>query len=478
VNKSHFPKKAIFAIYLLIMVVLPLVTNLKLLAGNCLNATDFGIFEQAFFEISSGPSFNPYLTIRNLSFFNDHFLPITIPVAYLVRLFNYYPSSLIIIEWLFFISLFPFAFHYTRKNHSSSEQLVAFYMIIFSKGLLTGLEFPVHPAFWSGIGWFLLIKSIKKDETLMIVLSSIFLCLFRESFPFGIITLGIYYLLFKKFNRAGILISIGSIWIGFVQVIRPKIFGEVYNYGGEFLSSLVNSPFSFLLQSAQNFEYAVPFKILYPFIIPLYFVYKKNHSRYSPLWATAFLLVPHFLLHFLANKFHFQYGTTFVAPLLALIIFEGGIKDLIKKPIPLFLTLILFFASSSSVYTKMVKTTLFNSSKKCVLTEEKLNLTKKLVDLTREIKPSEKIISTAGVIPRIMRPGMQIYQFVKYSKPQPSYQYILLEKNNSGDIHPLSNENVIEIEKRCHKHALHVLMENEYFYYAKGEFPLECIRGK
>ena len=54
---------------------LVLFANLQGLSYNCFNAVDFSIYLQTIYEITIG-NFNPYITVRALRFFTDHFDPI------------------------------------------------------------------------------------------------------------------------------------------------------------------------------------------------------------------------------------------------------------------------------------------------------------------------------------------------------------------------------------------------------------------
>lgn len=467
--------KIITLITLTLFPILSLFYNIKGWIYNCFNAYDLGIYPQGIFEIAAFNSFNPYITFRDANTLNDHFTPIVYLAAPFAWISNFNVSGLIIFEWLCYISALLIILR-LKKNWTLTEYIISVFMIIFCKGLLAGLSFPIHPDVWAIPVWFLLVYYIKKDSLKGIVLTSILLSLFKESYPFAVIGLSSFYLLIKDYKKFIAILATGISLTILIFVIRPMIIGDAFGHGTPIIKNLVNSPVSAITQALIALDYSVIFKLFYPFIIPIIWISRKEiKNKKHFLFPSLFLIAPLFLLHMLVNKFYFQYATSFCATLLAVVIFSNFIKENAKRPKILILTLVLFVTSSSSIYTKMIKFTFFNKTDKCTISEEKNISTQKLLQNLDEIPLSKIVFSTEGVIPRIIKPGRKIYARNPFGKILDSYDYLLLERNHSGDIYPLSKEQVEAIEYSCKQYFTKVIQSDQFYLLAEGNLPKNCI---
>ena len=157
-------RKNIALISLLIIGLLGILSALILkLNSNCFHATDFGIYQEAIYKIAQLGDFNPYLYTRKVNIFNDHFDPIILLAAGFIKIFGQKGSNLIIFEYLFFLGIFAYIF--SIKNLRLEQKLYFSFCILFTKGLLSGLNFPIHPTTWSMFPCFLLPFLIKRNRT-------------------------------------------------------------------------------------------------------------------------------------------------------------------------------------------------------------------------------------------------------------------------------------------------------------------------
>jgi hypothetical protein len=245
-NLKILKSKTVVAFLLLGLVLLILLSNIKGILFNCFHAYDFGIYQQGIFNIAAGESLNPFISVRGLNTFNDHFMPVLFLAVPFVWLFNFSPISLIFFEWLWFaILLFLIWKNYSKKNKSIALYSIA--LAVFSKGILTGLEFPIHPGTWSMPIWFLLIKNIRNNNEKNIFVLSIFLCMFREAYPFGTLLLGLYYLTIKRWKLGLSLTIFSSLYLWFVLSLRKSFLGETADYGGKIVKGRFTSPVDYVI---------------------------------------------------------------------------------------------------------------------------------------------------------------------------------------------------------------------------------------
>ena len=65
---------------------------------NCQNVIDFGIYQQAIYDIWTKFELNPYISVRHIKIFNDHFDPIVYLAAVFVGIVGQNPVSVILFE--------------------------------------------------------------------------------------------------------------------------------------------------------------------------------------------------------------------------------------------------------------------------------------------------------------------------------------------------------------------------------------------
>ena len=268
-------------IFLSIILFSIILGNLIALAHNCFNSADLGIYHQAITELSI-TNLNPYITVRNLKIFNDHFDPVIFLASFFVEFFDNKPEGTVIFEFLWLL-LFIFCSLVavyknciTKKDRQLTPLLLILWMIIFSRGILTGILSPIHPTLWSIVPLFFICKYVKEEKLNGIIFSSLALCLFKEIFPPALISLSIYYALRKKWKYFLPIFLIGVIGTVFCFYLRPLWLGELFPYDRRLFSSSIKT---WLLKVFIKGDYSGIFKLLYPFIIPFIILYKHEIKR-------------------------------------------------------------------------------------------------------------------------------------------------------------------------------------------------------
>ena len=130
------------------------------------------------------------------------------------------------------------------------------------------------------------------------------------------------------------------------------------------------------------------------------------------------------------------------------------------------------------IHTKFFNVLFRDKAAKCLINDEKKRLTKELHRKMEILAPQDRVLSSGGAISHLLKPGRQIYQLRSFSKIIPEYDYLLLELQNAGDIYPLNGEQILAIKERCQNRASTTLIDNQYFYFAKGPFTEECLKQR
>ncbi len=442
--------------------------NAKFLMNHCLSVFNYGIFQQGVFELAAGNSFNPMMTVRGLKLFNDHFPPILFLTAPFIKILNFHPLSLLIWEYLWFIALLFFVY-----RSKTQEKWLALLMIVFSKGLLKAMELPGHPGVWPAVILAFIPLFIKREQFKYIMVALCSLMLFRESYVFMFFGLSLSYLFINRDPKKFLMLFLFG--VGFYLGIykgRPYFLGEIYDYGNEFISQLTTRPFSYIWERTVGFDYKGLFKTFYPYLIPLFLI------RSRKLVLQVFLMLsPLLFLHFLANKFSFQYGPMFAAPILGLIIFSGVNKKICENKKLLSLVLILFLASSMGRYTKMVKRLTGNYFGGCETSTKKALSSEKIYLLLEKVPLEASLMATPGIIPRILKPGMNLYHPGRGHNIiiLDQFEYMLIERNETGGTLPLKKNDLEKIINQCRPYETEQLYKDHYYYFAKGNFPKSCF---
>lgn len=253
----------------------------------CFNNYDLGIYAQAIQLLSMGDP-NPWLSVRDVFLFNDHFDPIlffTIPVK------NLMPPGLLAIriEMLsILISAFAPVWLARRGLISWSIGVCAALIILFSPLTLDAAFYPAHPGTWSvaPLSWmFAFILAERFTPAGLMLLLTLF-C--KEEYPFVGIAVGavLWFEGRKKISLRFAAMSV--IWAIGVFIVRPRVLGPASMYTdavshGQGISMLTD-PDGLSLMLRRGIEMSLP-------LLPLLIGRVTTDQRRSYLFPAAVLLV-------------------------------------------------------------------------------------------------------------------------------------------------------------------------------------------
>lgn len=474
---SNRLNKYFLSALLAMLLLAPLLNNIKRLFNNCLHAVDFSIYQQAIYKIAQG-DFNPYLTVRGVNIFNDHFDPIIILAAPFIYLTNFNPITPLVFEWFWFFAMVVFLI-LTRRG--CSNFFYAALMIILCKGILAAIDGPIHAGTWSIFPIFVLSYYMYQKKFIPVFLCAVILCLYKEMFPFCLVSLSLHFFLNREMKKGLLLVFTGALLIILVFFLRPYYLGNIVGYGGDLMAAVVKNPIEAFFRAISSFYVLNFIKFYSPFVLPIIFLIWKGKSNLKKILTTSavgiiFYFLPIVMIFFYYGMLaSFHYAAPICAGILGVIIFNPNFQKIPRKALAV--SMILFVASAFSYYRDIVKSLFLNIGFRCTYTKSKHVNMNDLRSKLKDVSPDDAIISTGGIIPQILTPEMNIYIpkcFTSRRKTN-NFDYLLFEINKSGDTYPLKTAVVHNIVEKCKSYASDIILENEDFVFMKGKFTRKCL---
>ncbi len=456
----------------------PLLSNVKAIYFNCLNAVDFSIYQQAIYDILTLKDPNPFVSIRGIEIFNDHFDPIIYLAVAFTAVFGQGFQQLLVFEWLFFIVLLlSIVFLFKWDLQAALPYLLC---ALATRLLLSPLLYPIHPTTWSILPFFWLVVFIVNHNSKALIFTVFALCLFKESYPIALFPLGLFYI-FKKEYRLGMgIMAITFPFIIFELYLRKEFLGSTANYGGQVFDSLAKGLFAHFKEKMAGYDVPLFVKMFYPFVASFLF-YAKNlrdrreHFPLQYLFAIALFFMPLLFLQAWQGRIDIHYGAPFAGILLGLLVSLRMLDHLSKKMVVV--TIGLFVFSSWEIYNNMFESVFFDKvAYWCPATPNKMRDNQLVKDKLSLIPKNEAILASGGIVPFIMLPGKNIDHYKAHSIKKNHYHYIILERNNmgSGNIYWSTAQDSEEVLKRCRPKAREIYIDNHELFFAKGDF-VDCV---
>ena len=113
----------------------------------------------------------------------------------------------------------------------------------------------------------------------------------------------------------------------------------------------------------------------------------------------------------------------------------------------------------------------------CEISLSKRNSIKKIQSLISQIPSSKTLLSTGGIIPHVLRPGIKIYYKGGFSKKLEEYDFVLIGRKENS--HPL-DINDIEKSWKCfiEKAPYSIIFKDDFHLLLQSPFPKQCISSK
>ena len=195
-------------------------------------------------------------------------------------------------------------------------------------------------------------------------------------------------------------------------------------------------------------------------------------------------------MHFINRNIWLHWASLTVGPLLSIISLSSVPLIITKNKKLLIATCLLFLINGFSrhkIQWEIIIRKLENLAgsnyiekfrgtyKRCSLNRENLNTIKQVENILNTKSKDKHILSTGGIIPRIITQGRKIYHLGGPSVKRNHYDILLLGLNNSENVFPMSQEKIKKIKKTCSKFAYKTYIDNDYYYLIEGDIPFSCL---
>lgn len=414
---------------------------------------DFAIYHKAIIEIGSFNSFNPYLSLRDIQIFADHFDPFLILPALFSGLFNFSPLYSLTIEALFVFLLFLLIFKEYKKEALLDFSLLMS-LVFFNRSLFSGLDYPIHPTLWSLPILYLTIQEIMGKGLLF----STGINFFKEVFCLFLLPAGVTGYLLEKEKRWLKLIGIQAVFIGIIFIIRPAIW-KTFSYAVDPLEGL------------KAFNFIDLLKMTAPSLLLLLIVRKVLDFKKLLIFLSFYL--PAVFLHMISGKSYYHYGVFLAYPLIFYVLstyrlWRNKLHSKFKVGIILVGILISFNGLKKGFKSLISNYHAYNHYKEHVL------VLKKLKTKVNGLLPGSRILGSPGLMTYALTPGMGFYQFGEYSKIENEIDYLLLDFRSYGQNFGISKEQLSQVRNQCNQYISETVFTERDIYLLKGPFPREC----
>lgn len=411
----------------------------------CFNNYDLGIYAQALSKLGAS-DLNPWLTVRSIRVFNDHFDPILLIFSPIARWIE--PSLAAI--WIEIGFVLAAALWLYRQPRFRAWGVAPAILLLFSSATTTALTFPVHPATWSIFPLMILLANLGEARGKPTVLAALALLLFKEEYVPVLLLMGLSVALGsgqdsrqRRIGRTLTLIALA--WGILVFILRPAWLGPVSAYGQTLSEDWLRDPSgTFHQRILDSGIWRGLLGALAP-VIPSLFWLRRRGAEISLPATAAFAAL--FAIRLVSGR----WGHHYWIPLLGALIFllhpqarTGTANPSFPAPSRrlLWLSAALLLASQASFVGKYsAKTLLGGGLRTCPADPERraaIESTLKTVT-GRNMHEKLPILASGRLVPRLLS-NARIHHLEMTSEPVDAGPFwILAEKGPLADTWPLDN---------------------------------------
>jgi uncharacterized membrane protein len=415
---------------------------------------DLGIFAQALYHIGIS-NLNPFIPALNIPLFSDHFDPILVLFAPVAQIMEPAYAVLAIEHILILLTPLPVVLAYRKEPYMQPLLIFAIVYILFNRGLLSAVAFPVHPTTWAGFFIVWVGMSVKRQQWGLLFFSSILLMSCKEEFPFPILMVGVY-LAWKRHYKIAAGISLLAVaWLIVAIVIRPMLLEHTNDYASRVLAPLFSRPFLTIWDRIKTIDAA---KNLFRSILPLIPITYWSIKNKSPInWCMLLMALPLLAIRFLDASWGFHY----LAPVTPLLVtaFAGEGTSKVPWKIVVVSIVITILAGSNPIRKSLAAYGSIGN-----LHGERRN---SIEEARRHLleNPEGKALVHGNLTPLLARRG-DVFQFGGV-QPARMYRYYLVEIPPSGDPWPLSHSDVERSISEWRSNTnLTILKDNRLVFFA------------
>ncbi|MFB1485062.1 DUF2079 domain-containing protein [Corallococcus sp. RDP092CA] len=434
-------------------------------ARLCFASYDLGIYTQALARLSFQEP-NPWLSVRQVHVFADHFDPVLWLARPLVAVLPAKWAGLVAEAAFVLLSLAPLVWLQARGllDRASTALLAA--LLLFNPGTTAALTFPIHPTTWAMLPWTWLAVAygLKRTGWMLAALVLLFAC--KEEFPFvGLVLAGGLWL--RGERRAALAVfALSAAWLAFVFVGRAGWLGQTVDYRSRLLPEPGQGWGAYLRERLGGKQLSRIGTLLAAFL-PLGIWAWRRKWRPDPLWLA--LLLPMLAIRFTGMAWRFQYG----APLMAAVVMV--FLPLLRQHRPpawvLVATGLLLYTTNDNT-VRAAGRTLFTPAvfpAHCPATAPRLASVRRALDVLAE-NPGGRVLLEGNLVAEA---GARDDVFA-VGGPQPDdlvYDLVLVEKPPAGSVWPLpAGRMEALIDEWRSGPGTQVLVDDAHVFFARGRF--------
>ncbi len=423
---------------------------------------DLGIYAQALFRLSLD-DLNPWLTLRDLRVFNDHFDPVLFAVAPFAKIVH--PARVALgAEHLLTLGVIPLLLLMYRSGKINRwfGVAAAFYLLL-NRGMLSALFYPVHPTTWAALGFVALGASILADRSWSTFAALTYLFMCKEEFLFVGIVVGLG-LIARRRRAFGTAVCVwSSIWLAAVFLLRPTLMGPVIDHGGRVLDPFLAEPMTALVCALENIALKRVLQCILP-LLPL--AYWLVRERKSGNWVLALALMPMLAIRLLTGSWEHHY----MAPVCACMLMSCVPRQGLHLPRSVALAVVaLTLLAASGPMTKGVCGYVGGASDTFYSPQpHRLAAVRSATELLLT-EDRGKALVEGNLIPLLVtRPFL--YQLAgSQDVSNHDYRWVLVEKPPFGDSWPLNHRRVEELITEWRSQpGVRVVVDDEFVFLAEG----------
>ena len=425
---------------------------------------DLGIFAQALHRFSLADP-NPFLGALNARIFSEHLDPVFIPFAPLARVLRPDFAALFAEHLLVLLAPLPVILLARRGRIPVSLAWIAVPYLLFNRGLLSALDFPVHPTTWAATFAVGFAAALLSGRLALVLPAAVLLMACKEEYPFAVFMAG-GVLLFGRGRRTGIwLIAISCVWLALAFILRPWLTGPTQPYAARILDPLVADPLGLLWRRLSDPKPLGRLLELVAPVLPLVVWQVRSRRGWNlPLLAAA---LPLLAIRFIDQAWKFHY----VAPLGAFAVaavFAGDARQRVPRGVVV-LSLVLLAGIAAGPTAKIAAA----YGDRLAPTGAQRTRREALSDAAARLRadPAGGIRVAGNLFPGLADlPG--IFQLGGVQRAaHGSFRWILAEKPPAGDPWPLTDAELDAMIGRWRRtKGIRIHRDDEGLFLAEGPF--------
>lgn len=410
----------------------------------CFNNYDLGIYAQALSALSLS-NLNPWLTVRELRIFSDHFDPVLLLIAPFKALTA---PGLFLIRFEMFIALATIApfFWLARqgKANSVAVPLIAA-AFLFNRASLSAFYYPAHPGTWAvlPLAWTFAFLAASHYRAALIAFFFCLLC--KEEYPAVGIAIAAGLAWSRCFQPAAGFALISAIWGILVFAVRPALLESSGQYTGE-LQSAAGLAQIFAADALVNLGKWLAYLFI-PFAA-LIWIFRRGQNR-KDIWRhhTALTAIAMALLALLGIRLaggwwysHRSSPVVIAAAFLSLaLIPQHAGKSIIPRKYLLFAIVLIAACAHSALRPGLRVLSGKDFAAHCPARASRIDAMEKSIQMIRSelaANPQRRALVQGNLIPHLVDAGL-VAHLGATTLPDESFSLLLVESPPAGNPWPL-----------------------------------------